>query len=52
MITSSYKWYRNPQCTETVRSQLELVIKHLVKGCGWHREHRQAVCTCDQKGWT
>jgi len=22
------------------------VIEHLVKGCGWPREHRQTVCTC------
>jgi len=30
----------------TVRSQLELVIELLEKGCSWPREHRQIVCTC------
>jgi len=30
----------------TIRSGLESVIEHLVKGCGWPREHRQIVCTC------
>lgn len=33
-------------CRGTVRSGLELVIKHLVKGCGWPREHRLIVYTC------
>lgn len=27
-------------------SWLELVIEHLVKLCGWLREHRQIICTC------
>lgn len=26
-------------CRGTVRTQLEVVIEHLVKGCGWRREH-------------
>lgn len=30
----------------TVRSQLELMIGHPVKGCAWPREHRQTDCTC------
>lgn len=25
---------------------LEVVMEHLVKGCGWPGEHRQMVCTC------
>ena len=38
-----------------VRSQLELVIEHLVKGCGWCREHRRLcapVSPHEQQGWT
>ena len=31
-------------CMATVRSQLELVIEHLVKRCGWPRAHGQFVC--------
>jgi len=34
------------ECRETVMSGLELVIEHLVKGCGRPREHRHIVCTC------
>jgi len=33
-------------CKGTVRSGLKPLIEHLVKGCGWPREHRQIVCTC------
>jgi len=40
------------ECRGTFRLWLELVIEHLMKGCGWPREHRQTVCTCEQKGWT
>lgn len=29
-----------------VRSQLELVNEHMVRGCGWPREHREIICTC------
>lgn len=28
----------------TARSQLEQVVEHLVKVCGWPREHRYIVC--------
>ena len=31
---------------ETVRSGLELVMEHLVKRCGWPREHRHIICIC------
>lgn len=24
----------------------ELVIEHLVRGCGWPMEHKQIICTC------
>lgn len=34
-------------CRGTVRLWLELVFKHLVKGCGWPRENRQIVGTSD-----
>ena len=30
----------------TVSLGLELMIEHLVKGCGWPGEHRQIVCSC------
>ena len=33
-------------CRGTVRSGFQLVIEHVVKGCGYSREHRQIVCTC------
>lgn len=31
------------ECRETVRSQYELVIEHLVNGCVWCREHTVPV---------
>jgi len=42
LFYSSKVWWRSG----TVSSGLELVIEHLVKGCGGLREHRQIVCTC------
>lgn len=33
-------------CRRTVRSGFQLVIEHVVKGCGYSRKHRQIVCTC------
>lgn len=40
----------------TVRSQLDLMIEHDVRGCGWSSEYRQNICTHDpqmtRRVWT
>lgn len=33
-------------CNGNARSWLELVTEHLMKGCGWPREHRKIVRIC------
>lgn len=38
-------------CRVTIRLWLELVIEHLVRGCGWPRENRHLYSPGDQKEW-
>lgn len=39
--SSQNTWIRSYR--GAVRSQFELLIEHLVKGCCWHREHKQTA---------
>jgi len=47
-LNLTIEWIKNDalECRGTIRKQLELVIEHLVKQCGWPGEQRQIVCTC------